>query len=1007
MSLPIPANESERLKTLRRLDVLDTVAEKDFDDLTKLAAMICGVPISLVSLIDADRQWFKSKVGLEVSETPREMAFCAHTILDRKLFIVSDATIDSRFADNPLVTGAPDIRFYAGAPLITEEGIALGSLCVIDTVPRDLTNAQKEGLEMLANQVMKLLKVRLQNAELEKTNRLLETANRKLEETNLQLIMSEESYRVVAESASDVIITIDENNIILFANPAAQKVFGYAPPELIGEELGILIPERMREAHRRGMQRYMQHGNRNIPWNGIILPCIHKNGTEMQIEISFGEHETRGKRSFTAVMRDTSERERIKNDLKTSEERYRFLAESIPQQVWAARADGFINYGNGRTNEYFGPQMRDSLLGIQWHKIIHPDDLTRTEILWSNAVKTGENYENEYRLLKHDGEYRWHLSQAAAMRDAAGSILKWYGTNTDIHDRKIAESAMREAEGYRNLFQHANDAILLLDLETEVVLEANEKACELYGFEHSDFIGRSMRDLSQNIAHSEIFRRELKRAGDYQTFETTQYRTDGTPIELLINSSVIDYDNRKVILSINRDITERNRTDRLLTHNALHDALTKLPNRTLFIEHLRHTINLHARDLDGLYAVLFLDFDRFKVINDSLGHTEGDNLLIMFAERIKSAVRPADVVARLGGDEFTILLDEFADLTDAESIAARIHESLKKPFLLRENEVFLSASIGIAFGRADYHEPGTILRDADIAMYRAKSEGRSRTVVFNQEMHSAAIARLQLEGELRQGLERNEFSVYYQPIINLQTDRIKGFEALVRWLHPERGFVSPIEFIPLAEDTGLILPLGEFVLRDSCRQLTEWQQESSANSNLTISVNLSCKQFLQPDLVEMVAATLEETKLAADCLRLEVTESYLMDDTEAAIEIMHRLRELGIKLSLDDFGTGYSSLSYLHRLPLDYLKIDRSFISRMQPGSEEMEIVRTVIGLAKNLGMKTIAEGVETNEQAQQLKTLDCDHGQGFLYSKPIPATEINIPALNASIKSLQMVQPV
>lgn len=371
MSFPIPDNESERLAFLSALNILDTEAEKDFDDLTKLAALTCGAPISLVSLIDANRQWFKSKVGLKAQETPRAMAFCAHTILNEEIFVVSDAACDPRFADNPLVTGNPDIRFYAGAPLITDEGYALGSLCVIDTVPRNLTAAQTDGLQMLAGQVVKLIKVRIQNARLEKANSMLRT--------------SEESYRVVTESASDAIITIDENSVIQFANPAAEAVFGYQPAELIGQDLGILVPKNLRETHRIGMQRYMQSGVRHIPWTGIVLPCVHKNGSELQVEISFGEHETDGSRCFTAVMRDTSERERIKNALKASEERYRFLAETIPQQVWAARADGLINYGNQRTNEYFGSQMRDSLSGIQWHKIIHPDDLDRTNRCWSQS----------------------------------------------------------------------------------------------------------------------------------------------------------------------------------------------------------------------------------------------------------------------------------------------------------------------------------------------------------------------------------------------------------------------------------------------------------------------------------------------------------------------------------------------------------------------------------------------------------------------------------------------
>ncbi|MEO8072224.1 MAG: EAL domain-containing protein [Acidobacteriota bacterium] len=517
-------------------------------------------------------------------------------------------------------------------------------------------------------------------------------------------------------------------------------------------------------------------------------------------------------------------------------------------------------------------------------------------------------------------------------------------------------------------------------------MDVNEKACEMYGIKRKDFIGRSIKEISQDAGRSEIHLRELSEKGINQSFETVQFRADGTPINLFINSSMIEYQGRPLVLSINRDITERKRAEEELLHNALHDALTGLPNRALFLEHLRHAIERNGMRGKKIFAVLFLDFDHFKVINDSLGHMEGDNLLRLIAKRLTHSLRPGDIVARLGGDEFTILLDDLGDSGDVLQIVERIQTDLKQPFNLRGNEVFTSASIGIALSDANYTEPEIMLRDADIAMYRAKANGKACHQIFNHTMHEQASSRLQLETELRQAVEHEEFRVYYQPIINLQSDEIKGFESLVRWQHPTRGIVSPLEFIPVAEETGLIIPLGEWILRESCRQLSAWQSEFKMNPPLTMSVNLSCKQFVQTDLVERIVEIIRDTKIEASSLRLEITESHLMKDSEAAILIMNNLRALGIKLSIDDFGTGYSSLSYLHRLPINYLKVDRSFVSQMQENSENREIVRTIILLAKNLNLEVIAEGIETIEQAQYLKSLTCNFGQGYLYSKPVDA---------------------
>jgi len=433
-----------------------------------------------------------------------------------------------------------------------------------------------------------------------------------------------------------------------------------------------------------------------------------------------------------------------------------------------------------------------------------------------------------------------------------------------------------------------------------------------------------------------------------------------------------------------QEIAARKRVEEKLQHDALHDVLTGLPNRALFMDRLSHTISIAKRRKDYIFAVLFLDIDRFKVINDSLGHIVGDDLLIAIGQRLSTCLRPGDTVARLGGDEFSILLEDISGLGNATFIAERIASALAAPFTVAGHEVFATGSVGIALSGAEYDHPEQILRDADTAMYQAKSSSHATYAVFEPGMHIHALERLHLETDLRRAVERREFVVFYQPIVSLASNRLSGYEALVRWQHPERGLLYPGDFIKMAEDTGIIVAIDRLVLLESCRQMQEWHRQSPLSGREFISVNLSNKQMVQPDLVEHVAETLRASGLDPGSLKLEITESVIIENPEQTVDMLTRLKALGVRLYIDDFGTGYSSLSYLHRLPIDGLKIDRSFIMRMGEQGENQEIVRTILLLARDMHIETVAEGVETASQLAQVKSLNCLYGQGYLFSKPV-----------------------
>ena len=455
-----------------------------------------------------------------------------------------------------------------------------------------------------------------------------------------------------------------------------------------------------------------------------------------------------------------------------------------------------------------------------------------------------------------------------------------------------------------------------------------------------------------------------------------------TELEQRVKQRTVELE--KALQKLQGEVTFRQQLQNKLLNTALHDSLTGLPNRALFIKRIERALNRAQLETDFQFAVLFLDCDRFKLVNDSLGHLVGDQLLIAIANRLEKSLLSVDTLARLGGDEFGIIIENLTDISMAIKVAEHILQQFSLPFELSRYEVFVNASIGISWGNSDCDKPEYLLRDADTAMYRAKALGKARYHVFNPEMHYRATQLLELENDLRRAIERQEFIVYYQPIISLVTGKISGLEALVRWQHPTRGLIYPVEFIPVAEETGLIDAINIWVLRSACEQLTIWQNHSATLESLTISVNLSVRLFSDPKLLAQIDQIIQDTKINPACLEIEITESVIMENSQALKKILQQLIERKIKLVMDDFGTGYSSLSYLYNYPFNVLKIDQSFVKRMHENEENVGLVPAMLGIANSMGMSAIAEGVETTFQLAQLRNLNCNFAQGYLFSRPL-----------------------
>jgi diguanylate cyclase (GGDEF)-like protein/PAS domain S-box-containing protein len=689
-------------------------------------------------------------------------------------------------------------------------------------------------------------------------------------------------------------------------------------------------------------------------------------------------------RYFISHAVDITERRAAEEALRASETRFRTLAAAAPNGIWAADRSGACIYANDRLGAIVGLSSQH-LLGFGWHGLLGARSPSFMAEFQAELREAGAAM-REMRIATPTGDARFVRCHAGTLRDPAGAITGFVGSLEDVtaEARNRQELSAREAE-LRLLAEKSSDFLARLSPQLEVRY-ASPASRTLVGYAPDELVGRRIDELVVGEDHPKL--REAAAALTRNDAATVVCRVRRRDNRILWFEStltpVLDRAGELIeLVCVARDITERKAAELQLAHQAMHDALTGLPNRALFLDRLHHALLRRVRAGTGTLAVLFLDVDRFKVINDSLGHDAGDRLLVDVAGRLDAALRPADTVARFGGDEFTVLCEDIAGEVEAVAIAQRIVDLFAEPYELEGREVFLSTSVGIALASgtpAQPPRPDELIRDADAAMYRAKDRGKARYELFDAAMRDHALQRLEVENALRRAVEREELRIHLQPEIAVDGGAIVGFEALVRWEHPERGLLSPAEFIPLAEETGLIIAIGEWVLRHTCAEAALWEP-----GGLGISVNVSARQLAHGDFVEVVRRTLQETGLPPEALCLELTESAVIESGAATLATLNGLKGLGVKLAIDDFGTGWSSLGHLRRFPIDVVKLDRSFVSGLGTAPQDASIAAAIISLAHALGLSTVAEGIETDEQLAVLASLGCDLGQGYLFARPAP----------------------
>jgi diguanylate cyclase (GGDEF)-like protein/PAS domain S-box-containing protein len=839
-----------------------------------------------------------------------------------------------------------------------------------------------------------------------------------------ELHASEARHRTLAESVSDALVSIDESGRITFGNLALERLFGYDLPFLLTQDLTLLMPERLHQVFRSGLREYVG-GTRPAAWEGLDLAGRHRDGHEFPIEVSFGQFDTDQGRQFPGVIRDLTERRRATEALRESELKFRTIANTLPCAVYIYQ-EGRFPFANHALTVITG-FTREELEPLDLFALIHPDSHPTVRAR-QEARLAGRAVPARYdlQITRKDGVLRWldcsdEIIEFQGHRAALGTafdvterrhaemlerdrsrVVEMVATNEPLSDvlRELVEMVERQRpemiasllllRGGR-LFQGA--ASRLPKAVTEAIVDGipvgpAAGSCGTAAWRREMVVSA---DIANDPLWADyralVLENGLRAAWSVPIFSGAHevlgtfalyYREPRTPCPEDVG--LLDVASRLAAVAIEqRDLTDR------LAHQAHHDALTGLPNRALFEDRLAMAV-AHAHRQDRQLAVLFLDLDQFKIINDSLGHGLGDRLLQAVAERLQAAVREGDTVARQGGDEFILLLPWISGAVDAAKVAQKVLETVRLPFRLEGHDLFVTTSIGVSLYPDDGDSVEALIKNSDSALYRAKERGRDGVQLYAPAMNAQAAERLGLESSLRRALPLGQFELHYQPVVNGAAARVAGVEALLRWHHPERGLLVPADFIGLAEITGLVSQIGLWALRTACSQVKAWHD--AGHPGLTLSVNVSSRQFLDGDLVAQVAAALHETNLEPSLLELEITETVAMQHAEATVNTLRRLRELGVRVAIDDFGTGYSSLAYLRRFPLDTVKIDRSFVHEIHHDPVAAAISRAVIVMAHTLHLRVVAEGVESEAQRDFLLANGCESMQGFLFGRPAPPAE-------------------
>jgi diguanylate cyclase (GGDEF)-like protein/PAS domain S-box-containing protein len=804
----------------------------------------------------------------------------------------------------------------------------------------------------------------------------------------------EEHFRSLVQNSSDVITLLASDGTVRYVSPAIEGVLGYQPEERIDRSAFELIhPDDVERAER------MLRKTRLRPGEPLLFGARmrHKNGHWRHIETTVTNRlDEPSVAGIVLNWRDVTERRAAEELLRRTEARYRTLVEQIPAVTFMDRADGSCEpvYVSPQVRTMLGYTPQEWMEGRLWRERLHPDDRERVLASDERFDRAGEPVDLEYRILAKDGSVVWVREETVLIRNEGGEPAYLQGILTDVTERRVAEAALRKSEASLAESQRiAHLGTWEWDVRTDEVWWSDE-TYRIYGFTPGGVVP-SLKAF-MNVVHPDdnalllTAIDEAVNEGKPYDFEHRVVRPDGEQRWVHRRAEVLrapDGEALRVVGTV-YDITDRKALEERLEHRAFHDHLTGLPNRDLFIDRLKQALARTRRRKIRRAAVLFLDLDNFKVVNDSLGHDVGDQLLVAAASRLRECLRPEDTLARFGGDEFVILVEDITSDDEAVRVAERIMDEFRRTLPVDGRELYVGTSIGIALGDARTKGPEELLRDADTAMYEAKAEGHGYQV-FDPRMYQRAIRRLETENAIRKAVALEEFVVRYQPNVDLRSGEVRGVEALVRWQHPERGLLDPSEFVPAAERSGIVVPMGEGVLEEACSAAVAWREANPGLPSLTMCVNLSGRQLQRSDLAETVERILRESGLEPRYLVLDITETVYIKVLQGNSGMLDNLKRLGVKISIDDFGVGLSSLAYLKRLPADVLKIDRSFIGGLGEDAGDTAIVRMVIDLAHTLGMEVVAEGVETEQQAALLREMNCDLAQGYHFSKPLPADQV------------------